>query len=456
MILQLLFNRKLVHDYQAAVERRARPVAPEALDRTQLLAVQRAWQDATTDVPYYAGLVRDGLAPAVISSWDEFRRIPSLPRRALQDHPELFHRCSRRATDSCITAGSTGTPLKMEMDQGERDLMRIVKLAEWQRFGYRPDSRLFLIWGHAHLLGTGWRGRVKHVRRKLADRVVGYKRVDAYRMTPADCRRYARSLIRHRPLGVIGYASALDMFATHVADLRHEIRNLGIRFVMATAEPLPRPDSHALLAETFGCPVVQEYGGVEFGQVAFGVDHDPFDVYGDINYVEALPCQPDAPGDHPLLVTSLYSRYVPLFRYEVGDACQQPDVLPHGHVHRFARVAGRVNDQIVLADGAAVHSVSIFHCIHQEPTVVNIQMRLSDTDITILLAGREFAASAPARQEAAERIRARLDQVHPALGRARLVWTEDLGTNRAGKRRWFVDDRTGPTAPRSAPTHAST
>jgi len=32
-------------------------------------------------------------------------------------------------------------------------------------------------------------------------------------MTPADCRRYAEALIRYRPLGVIGYAAALDMFA---------------------------------------------------------------------------------------------------------------------------------------------------------------------------------------------------------------------------------------------------
>ena len=40
------------------------------------------------------------------------------------------------------------------------------------------------------------------------------------------------------------------------------------------------------------------------------------------------------------------------------------------------------------------------------------------------------------------RIRARLAQVHPLLGGVRFQYLEDLATNRAGKRRWFVDHRT--------------
>ena len=37
--------------------------------------------------------------------------------------------------------------------------------------------------------------------------------------------------------------------------------------------------SRAVLEDLFGCPVVQEYGGVEFGQVAFNVGAGPFNVY---------------------------------------------------------------------------------------------------------------------------------------------------------------------------------
>jgi len=225
---------------------------------------------------------------------------------------------------------------------------------------------------------------------------------------------------------------------------------------MATAEPLPRADRRALLAETFRCPVVQEYGGVEFGQVAFGIDLTPFEVYGDLNYVEAASAPVDTPQDRPLLITSLYPRYLPLFRYEVGDACQDPDVMPHGHVRSFARVAGRVNDQITMADGAAVHSVAIFHCRHQEPSVITIQMRLTDDAIQILLVGKDTDRIPASREAAAQRIRTRLGQVHPALGQAQITWVEDLGTNRAGKRRRFVDKRTAAPSSRSGESHART
>jgi hypothetical protein len=40
------------------------------------------------------------------------------------------------------------------------------------------------------------------------------------------------------------------------------------------------------------------------------------------------------------------------------------------------------------------------------------------------------------------RIRKLLTQVHPALAAVRFRYLEDLETNRAGKRRWFVDHRT--------------
>ena len=116
----------------------------------------------------------------------------------------------------------------MGMSQREKDLTRIIKLAAWQQFGYTPSSRLFLIWGHSHLLGTGWRGRINHVRRKLGDAVIGYKRVDAYRLNRSLCQRHAESLIRFRPLGLIGYASALDLFARYTPGFSRRISRVGI------------------------------------------------------------------------------------------------------------------------------------------------------------------------------------------------------------------------------------
>lgn len=434
-------GRTVRRQCEAAAARRRDLAAIDATEwsRRQLEALIRVWVDAVHDLPYYGSLVASGRAPANIRSWADVQSLPVLTRQHLQDRPAEFLRRSGPPDSFIKTAGSTGTPLRIGLNQVERDVMRVVKLAEWQTFGYTPSSRLFLIWGHAHLLGTGLAGRVNHWQRRLADAFLGYRRVDAYRLNRASCEAYAEALVRFRPLGLIGYASALDLFARYTTAFRDRFRALGVRFVLATAEAPPRPDTVALLEDLFGCPVVQEYGGAEFGQVAFKTGAAPFEVYSDLNYVECEPPGDDAPDEHAVLLTSLYQRYVPLIRYQVGDAVVGPVRQAHGHVARFEAVGGRVNDVIHLDGGDAIHSVAIFHCIHQEGSVYNIQMVLRDDGIEISLVA---SVADPAAMEA--RIRARLAQVHPALARARFTYREDLQTTRAGKRRWFVDHRTSP------------
>jgi phenylacetate-coenzyme A ligase PaaK-like adenylate-forming protein len=206
-----------------------------------------------------------------------------------------------------------------------------------------------------------------------------------------------------------------------------------LKFVLATAEAPPRPDTIDLLEDHFGCPVMQEYGGAEFGQIASKIGRAPFETYGDLNFVETTRSGDDTDA---LVITSLYQRYLPLIRYQVGDAVAGATVTPHSHVTQFAAISGRVNDVIEFGSGDVVHSVAVFHCVHQEQ-VHNIQMVLRDDGIDLCLVSTERDRAA---MEA--RIRGRLAQVHPALANVRFQYLEDLETNRAGKRRWYVDRRT--------------
>ncbi len=436
--LRLLLSPKIRKDFQLAQARQKELIAKQDHDWSawQLEMVRKNWADAIVDVPYYSNLVANREAPRVISSWDDFQAIPVLTRQIVQDRSAEFVRRSGPPNGYTSTAGSTGTPLKIGMNQSCRDLMRIVKLAAWLDFGYSLDSHVFLIWGHSHLLGTGWRGKLNHLKRKLADSVLGYSRVDAYNLSAASCEKYATELIRHRPLGIIGYASALDLFTRHTAEFREQFRKLSIRFVLATAEPMPKPDTHSLIEDHFGCPVVQEYGGADFGQVAFKKGLEPFGVYSDIVYLECLDENSVSSQSGSAVLTTLYPRYTPWFRYETGDAILGVTRLSHRHVTQFATLGGRQNDMIHFADGTSIHSVAIFHCIHQEKTVHSIQMLLTNDGIEILLAGPPAVDAAVER-----RIRTRLAQVYAPLGTARIRFVDDLLTNRAGKRRWFVDQR---------------
>ena len=486
----------------------------------QLFKIQEVWRDAVADVPYYARLVAEGRAPGEIRTWEDFFSIPELTREILQDCREEFARRSGPPDLWRMTGGSTGNPVKFGVWTSEDEVVRVLKLVLWRRVGYRPSDRLFLIWGHSHLLGTGWRRHWNHFLRKAKDAVLGYKRVDAYALSKNLCERYAVELLRHRPVGLIGYSAALDYFVRALPERWGEFRALGLKFVMPCAEPAPRADSFELLGRIFGCPVIQEFGGVDFGHVGMKLGEGPFEVFGEENFVEvqsgeegkesfeppitridtdkdkeagqrlagqagavlsnpstselardsentsltrsasgpaslpatsySLPATApealaldsgrstlDSPAEQgAALVTSLYRRYLPLIRYRQGDVLGGVRRLAHGHVASFERLQGRVNDMVVLEDGTALHSVAVFHCTHQEPAVLNIQMVLEDAGPRILLVTRDGLD-----EQLLGRIRHRLGQIAPSLADAQIERAEDIFTTRAGKRRWVVDNR---------------
>jgi phenylacetate-coenzyme A ligase PaaK-like adenylate-forming protein len=331
--------------------------------------------------------------------------------------------------------------VKFGVWKSEDEVIRVLKLVLWLRVGYLPSDRLFLIWGHSHLLGTGWRRHWNHFLRKAKDALLGYKRVDAYALSSDLCEQYAEELLRYRPAGLIGYSAALDYFVRTLPKRWGEFRALGLKFVMPCAEPAPRDDSFELLGQVFGCPVIQEFGGVDFGHVGMKLGEEPFVVFGNENFLEVVSgeikvaADPDVQG--AALVTSLYQRYLPLIRYRQGDALGDVSRLKHGHVASFQSLQGRLNDMVELSDGTTVHSVAVFHCTHQEPAVLNIQMVLEDSGPRILLVTKEKIDT-----ELEGRIRHRLGQITPLLAQARIERVEDLVTTRAGKRRWVVDQRT--------------
>lgn len=402
----------------------------------QLQRLQSVWDDCVANVPYYRNLVIRGNAPDKISSWADFHTIPELTRDIMRDHATEFTRDSQPRDYTRMTGGSTATPIHFGGWKLEDETLRVLKLVLWLQCGYDIDARLFLIWGHSHLLGTGWRRWWNHAQRKAKDRLAGYWRADAYSLWPEQCQKLAKKFVTFCPTGLIGYASALDYFVRTTPEFHKQFRNLGVRFVMPAAEPAPKPDTFALFREVFGCPVVQEFGGVDFGQVGMKIDDQPFKIFPDHNILEAMPLPGEAPETNAALVTTLYRRYTPLIRYRQGDLIHGVRRLTHGHVTEFQSLAGRTNDLVKLTEDRYVHSVAFLHCVHQEKSILNAQLALYDTEIIMRL-----VTTAEYDSECEKRIRHRLGQLAPELASLRFQLVPDVETSIAGKRRWFVDHR---------------
>jgi phenylacetate-coenzyme A ligase PaaK-like adenylate-forming protein len=189
--------------------------------------------------------------------------------------------------------------------------------------------------------------------------------------------------------------------------------------------------------KSFNAPVIQEYAGVDFGQVGLKKGADfPFKIFTDYHIVEAYPRTNEA-EIFDVGITTLYRRYTPLIKYRNGDSFETPVFLSNGFVKSFQNLHGRRHEAVQLNDKESVHSMAFLHCIHQEPSVMNIQLHLFDSGPKLLLATNS------AYDHATEmRIRARLKQVSVSLENIPFEISSDVEVTVAGKRKWLQDHRT--------------
>jgi phenylacetate-CoA ligase len=411
--------------------RRAREYASAPSDAqreaAQLDLLNEVWERTVATVPYYSERVGRAGLPRRFTSLEEFAaRVPVAERKTFQEQRERLVSSERPAQLVRITGGSSAEPVQIPSWKSE---FRFTRPDQWLArswYGIRPDSRLFLLWGHSHVLGAGLRGWIAARRRNLKDRLLGYLRFPAYDLSRSSLRRAAEALIRFRPEYVLGYSVALDLFARANAERTAALRAAGVKLVLATAEGFPAPDSQERLADLFACPVGMEYGAVETDAVAHTHPQGGYRVFWRSYLVDAERVG----GRHRLRVTSLYPRCVPLVRYELGDEIELgSSAAEHvSSVLSFERVIGRCNDYVALGEGARVHSEAFTHAVRSCEEVLSYQVVQEGSDLRLCYtADRELDSAIQAD------IRRRLARVHSDLEGIRFERVEALQRTIAGK-----------------------
>ncbi|HVX09727.1 MAG TPA: hypothetical protein VHC22_00860 [Pirellulales bacterium] len=296
-------------------------------------------------------------------------------------------------------------------------------------FQVSPRDKLFMIWGHSHLLGRGFRGWLNARRRTFNDWLLGYYRSSAYDLSEGGLRAAGRALLQFRPNYVLGYAVALDRFAQYHSAEKAAFRALGLKAVIATAESFPRASSRESLADLFGCPVVMEYGAVETGPLAHQRLDGCYQVFWRHYYVESIPFPP-MPGSHQIVVTSLYPRCLSLVRYKLGDLIEVTE-RSCSPAREFFAVGGRCNDLVHLPDGRVVHSEAFTHAV-KESAMGAFQLRETEEGIQL-----RYTAPRCLSDEELAHIRHRLSRISPELATIRLEQVEVLESTIAGKTRRY-------------------
>ncbi|KHL01090.1 adenylate-forming protein [Sinomonas humi] len=206
--------------------------------------------------------------------------------------------------------------------------------------------------------------------------------------SPADL---AARLGAFHPDLLVGFPSALRPLALEQLAGRLDIEP---RAVVATSEILGVPESRDLEA-AWGSPPVDIYATTETACIASTCTAGRRHVYEDVVIVEPVdadyrPVPPGITGER-LLVTVLFSRTLPLIRYEMSDRVRLGERgCPCGRSFRLLEgVEGRTEDILRLpaAGGTVAVHPNVFHEILEEAPVTGWQVVQREDGLDVLVAG---------------------------------------------------------------------
>ena len=168
-----------------------------------------------------------------------------------------------------------------------------------------------------------------------------------------------------RPFEYInGYTSSILLFAKFLQKKNLVLKNIcpSLRLCIVTSEMLFEED-RKLMEETFGVPIVNEYGASELGLLAFQNTAGELILNSETLFVEILDetGKAVAPGEEGrIIITSLYNKAHPFIRYDIGDsgALAENSGVKKGILKTLL---GRTNDVAVLSSGKVVPGLTFYY-----------------------------------------------------------------------------------------------
>lgn len=293
--------------------------------------------------------------PAFPSEWPLLDGIEPVTKDLLRNQPERFiSNAAPGRHERKTTSGSTGHPLTVLKN---RDALARERAATWRAYGWagiEVAAPQGLLWGFPHSSS----GRL---RARTLDFLANRKRLSMFGVTEADLAKFHNRLTRFRPEYLYGYVSALVEFARFLQATGRRLPS-SVKCLITTSELLDET-SRALLEDTSGLKVYNEYGCGEVGSIAHECEAGRLHVMSDNLVLECLPSEEIPDGLGELVVTDLYNYAMPLIRYRLGDLGQlSSESCECGKPYPvLERIVGRAYDTLVGLSGKKYHPESVLY-----------------------------------------------------------------------------------------------
>lgn len=413
---------------------RSQRLAPERLRELQFRQLEALLRHAWETVPWYRASWRERYDPRQPLTPEIFSQLPILTRSELQANFDVLKSTRIPAAHGPVaesrTSGSTGRPVRV-LKTGLVQLM-------WQAIVLREHR-----WFKRDLTG------------KLAAIRQGVKEAEADGWGPATdvLTRAGRSatlpistdveaqlawLERQQPDYLLSYPSNLAELARR--SLARGIRFPRLREVRSFGEILT-PDVRELCRQAWNVPVTDAYSSDEAGYMALQCPgHEHYHVQSENVLVEILdergaPCGPGEAGR--VVVTPLHNFALPLIRYELGDYAEVGPLCACGRgLPVLSRVAGRVRNMLVLADGRRYWPA--FGSAGLAEIAPILQQQLVQKSFDAIEA--RLVTARPLTSAEEESLRRHVQARLPAPFEIRFSYCDDLGRSAGGKFEDFVSE----------------
>jgi phenylacetate-CoA ligase len=312
----------------------------ESLRNLQEQKLNRLVDWACKEVPFYRERIDRSRWPKRLTI-DHLVELPTLTKADLRDRAsDLVVDCGERTTVK-TTGGSTGQPVTVTKSRTATAQELAAMWRGWRWAGIDIGDRQARLWG----VPLSAKARL---RANLVDFVSHRRRYSAFNFTESEMSRYTASLNAFQPDFVYGYVSMLAVYAAYLETSGS--RRFSPKAVIATSEVLT-PQDRATISRGFGCPVFEEYGCGELGNIAHQCEQGGLHVSAENLVVEIVDGADSETGE--VVVTELNNLAMPLLRYRLNDyASATTDRCACGRTLPVIRaVVGRAYDLVYNREG---------------------------------------------------------------------------------------------------------
>jgi len=307
------------------------------------------------DIPFWSERFSNSGFKPEVKCLSDLTKLPPLTRMDLQEN---YHRMTLSSHGVKVyhgsSSGSTGTPVHYYHDQNGASAGKAAGRLQWIMGGWSYAHKGLHIWGNPSVANNEWKRFSSRCKAKL----LRHHKFAAYQITQGDrLDDLCRLIIKEKYDYLDGYTNAIHILAEHLK--MRDVKLPSVKYILTTGENLHAYQKDAIEANI--APVFDMYGCGEIngiaGQCKLCGQYHILDPHVIVEFGPAIAEN----SIRKLLITDLDNHYMPMIRYENGDAGIRGESKKCKiGFSSLKGISGRTSDIIRLSNGGSLSVPSFF------------------------------------------------------------------------------------------------